>query len=364
MTSEDRTRPVPQNGAFLNGTPRDADAPTVAEAPGRDPWGGWWLHAVRHLGRDYGLILPGAVISTFAFTVLVALVPVSAALLVVWVGVVLLSSTLVIAGWFAELSRARVRAWGADLPRPAYRDPGRGPGSLMRIAVDGRRWLDLVFETVVAFPLRLVSFVVTVVWSSVALGATTYFAWGRTDPGSHSGVGEALRWLTRGAIPASVGGSFPVTAAVYFLIGMVFLATLPVVVHGLALLEAVAVRAGLGGAPQDGMDPSSAGTVPDGAPAGNPGASLLRRPGSEGWAWLAAAVVAVALLAIDWPVLAAAYGVHPAIAMALALGQSAAVLVAVRWWWAGSDWRRRRRSALRWRRPRHRGCPGRGRSRP
>lgn len=369
MTRRNRTRPAPrgdasQSGAPLHGAPRDAPtgtAPTAVEAPRRDPWGRWWLHAVRHLGRDYGLILPGAAISLFAFTLLATLFPVAVGLLVVWVGVVLLPATLLVAGWFAELSRARVRAWGAELPRPAYRDPGRGIGSLIRVMGDGRRWLDLIFETIIAFPLRLFTFIVTVAWSSIALDATTYFAWGWVDPDVHSGVSEALQWLTRGAIPASVSGSFPVTAVAYFLIGLVFLATLPVVVHGLALLEAVTVRAGLGGAPQDGAG-ASTGASSAGAPFG-PEACSLPTDGpvpsdgpvptgrsvtthgpatssssldAEGWTWLAAAVAAVALLAVGWPVLAAVYGVHPALAMALALAQAAAVPVAVRWWRAGA----------------------------
>ena len=49
------------------------------------------------------------------------------------------------------------------------------------------------------------------------------------------------------------------------------------------------------------------------------------------WVWAAAAFVAVVLLAIEWPVLAVLYGLHPAAAMVLAMTHSAAVVLTVRW---------------------------------
>src|SRR5699024_2419902 len=57
----------------------------------------------------------------------------------------------------------------------------------------------------------------------------------------------------------------------------------------------------------------------------------LRSVRSVRWVWAAAAFVAVVLLAIEWPVLAVLYGLHPAAAMVLAMTHSAAVVLTVRW---------------------------------
>ncbi|NUL45228.1 histidine kinase [Cellulosimicrobium funkei] len=50
----------------------------------------------------------------------------------------------------------------------------------------------------------------------------------------------------------------------------------------------------------------------------------------SGWAWLLTSSAAVVLIATGWPILAAVHHVHVAIAMALAIGQAAAVPLAVR----------------------------------
>src|SRR5690625_4920039 len=87
--------------------------------------------------------------------------------LIVWVGLPLLLVTLLVAGGFAEVSRARVRRWGGWVPPAAYRPAGPGIRGALRPLTDPRRWLDLAFETVVAFPLRLVTFVITVTWTKI-----------------------------------------------------------------------------------------------------------------------------------------------------------------------------------------------------
>jgi signal transduction histidine kinase len=55
----------------------------------------------------------------------------------------------------------------------------------------------------------------------------------------------------------------------------------------------------------------------------------------EGWAWIAAAFAAVAVIATAWPILAALYDVHVALAMTVAVAQAGALLLAVRVPWAG-----------------------------
>ncbi|MEJ6488804.1 sensor domain-containing protein [Leucobacter sp. USCH14] len=122
-------------------------------------------------------ILPGFLISLVAFVVLVPLVLLSVGTLIIWIGALLLPLTLHIASAAAQLSRARVRLWGGELPPAHYavRPPGL-PGQL-RVLAEPRRWGDLAFETLIAFPLRTVSAILAITWTAVALGGVTYPVW-------------------------------------------------------------------------------------------------------------------------------------------------------------------------------------------
>ncbi|WP_369372695.1 histidine kinase [Promicromonospora sp. Populi] len=53
------------------------------------------------------------------------------------------------------------------------------------------------------------------------------------------------------------------------------------------------------------------------------------------WMWTVVSIAAVALVAVGWPVTASGYDTHPAPAMAWTLVHCAAVILAVRWPWAG-----------------------------
>ena len=334
---------------------------------------------LRRLGADLGLILPGFPLAVFSFSLLLSLFVSSVATLVVWLGVLLLPLTLTIATMFARLSRARVRAWGGEVPEPRYR-AGR-PGFLgwVQTSKDPRRWLDLLLEMVLAFPVRLFTFTVAIVWIGVIANGLSYWFWGRFLP--RDDVDEVV-WLIDhvlpGALPAGADG-FAVDAIGYLVLGLVALLTLPWVLRGLALLDAAMVIAGSGGqrptaparpgAPSSPSAPGGFREAAGGTPAapGGVGARDASRRGGDaglpvdhasqgmaarargltgslgvspldagagddpvrGWAWLTSAFSAVVLLSVAWPVLAAVHGLHPAVAMVLALGPSAALLLAV-----------------------------------
>src|SRR5690625_3704276 len=87
------------------------------------------LQSRRHrLARDCCYLLPGLPIAAVGFAVLVSLTIASVATLVVWVGALLLPLTLLLGSRFADLSRARLRAWGMA-PAPVQYLP-RGGGLL------------------------------------------------------------------------------------------------------------------------------------------------------------------------------------------------------------------------------------------
>ena len=125
------------------------------------------------LVRDATYVIPGFFISTFAFIVLVTLFAASISTLIIWIGVVLLPMTLYIASGFAGLTRSRLRHWGLAVPEPRYRTRQPGLTGFIKWVGDPRLWLDLVFETVVAFPVRIFTFCVAITWIAGALAGLT-----------------------------------------------------------------------------------------------------------------------------------------------------------------------------------------------
>ena len=83
--------------------------------------------------------------------------------LVVWLGVPLLAGTQAAARGFAGLERRRVDAvTGRPLPPHHYRTAGgAGLARLARSLLDPQSWRDLL-HAVLAFPLRVVGFVIAV----------------------------------------------------------------------------------------------------------------------------------------------------------------------------------------------------------
>jgi signal transduction histidine kinase len=357
--SPDLTSPAPAD-AYAGDVPRPAEPPQIgpnsqaaagsraATAP-RSRWGRLW----HNLGRDAGLVAPSLVISLIAFPVLVTLFSVSIATVIVWVGVLLLPLTLTVARAFGNLSRARARAWGAPIAEAAPRPRGHGLRWWLAPLSDARAWLDLLFETVFALPIRLFTFSVCLAWFAGALGGITHFFWGAFVPdGGGNTVDFVVAWVTNSPV-TDLG--FAAEATFQFIVGIILLLTFPFVLHAMALLEIVAIRAALShdvegaGAAQSRNDrrnapsvavpatqaqsqSSGAPTVPSATPAASPKPSRFQAiTGGEGWFWLIAAFVGVVLVAVAWPVTTVLYGVPTVYAMLLAFSLSAALLLSVRW---------------------------------
>ena len=286
----------------------------AAAAPGR---GHRLRGRLRRLGADYRYVLPGLPLGVLSFAALVALTVASLSTLIIWVGALLMPLTLLLGSAFARLSRWRLRSWGV-LPAPVeYLPRGRGPIGVVRLMADPRRWLDYVFETVLAFPLRLVTFVFALLWPLLALGLLTQWFW--------------LRFLPADLVPQSPPGTVLTDTRVSVALGILFLVTLPTVIRGLAWSDAFLTNALLGGETGEGA------VRDDGLRRPHIGRLSPRAATSSAtrWVWAVSCFVTLALLAVAWPVLATLYSVHPALAMVLALAHSAAPVVAIRWPWAG-----------------------------
>lgn len=210
-------------------------APAVAPATPLDRARGWF----RQLGIDTGYVLVSFPLAIAAFVVIVTGLALGVGLLVVWVGVAVLAATLLAARALATAERAWLPAvLRRPLPRPAYLPAeGRPVRKLLTPLRDPQTWLDAL-HAVLRFPLAIFSFVVTVTFWSVALGGLTYGAWdwalpdASTDPnntdllellGFHSTAGRRI--------------------LLYTALGLVFAVLVPLVVRGVALLQAELGRA-------------------------------------------------------------------------------------------------------------------------
>lgn len=311
LYSEARAEQI--GNTFMMDTHLQADRQTAADLPRRG------LYSLTMIGRDLGYILPGFPISVLSFSLLLPLFATSVSTAIIWVGVLLLPITLLCASFFAELSRNRLQWWGGGVSAPRYLERGTGMLGLLRILRDPRRWLDLAFETVISFPMRIFTFVVTITWVTAALGGITWAFWGFFLP-REGNVFPAnfLIAISEGAISPEVANSFAAEATVYTVFGIAACALTPPIVRGLALLDATVTRAALGSA----SDPTADREWQR---------PMARRISSaEGWAWITAGYSAAILVAVGWPVLSSIYSVHVAIAMVLVIGQAAALLLAIR----------------------------------
>jgi hypothetical protein len=129
--------------------------------------------------RGYGYLLGGLPLCIVAFVIAVAGFALGLGTLVVWLGLPILAGALRASRGLAGVER-RATEWatGRALPPHHYREPGgSGIGRLFRMQLDPQSWRDLL-HGVVGFPVRLVTFVIAVVWMVAGLGSLLFITWG------------------------------------------------------------------------------------------------------------------------------------------------------------------------------------------
>lgn len=297
---------------------------------------------IRRLLRDCAYVLPGLPIAVFGFSLMITLLAAAVVTAPLGFGALLLPLTLVIAAGFAELSRRRLRIWGAAPDPVSYRPIGHGVGGIVRIIADPRRWLDLTFETVIAMPVRTVTFVVAVLWIVVGPAGISYFFWSRFIPGER-GLIQLLQVIQPALVPGNSFGRYVLDSAVFLVVGVVFLVTLPTVMRGLAALDAVLATSLLGAGGRGRLFPLELGgadhhlvasdDAPD-TPDGVAGDSTVSFSAAA-WSWMGIIFAAVVLCAVGWPVTATVYGVGVLASMLLVVGHCGALVLTLRHPWAG-----------------------------
>jgi len=185
--------------------------------------------------RGYGYLLGGLPLCIVAFVIAIAGFAAGVGTMIVWLGLPILAGTLRVSRGLAGVER-RSSEWatGRALPPVHYREPrGRGITRLFGMLADPQSWRDLL-HAVIAFPVRLAMFVIAVTWTVGGLGSTLYITWQWALPDSDGDDG--LFWLIFGS--DSLLGEIALNTA----LGVVLLATSPLVVRGLVATRAALAR--------------------------------------------------------------------------------------------------------------------------
>lgn len=215
-------------------TPLPATAsgpPAVLTSGARSRWG--------RMGRDLAYLISAFVLSLLGFVLLLPMFVLGVATAVVWIGVPILGFVLILGSAFARESRQLLtRATGRRQSASPYRHGGSGPMRLVRSIADPYLWRELLHAVLIAFPLRLVTFVLGVTWVAVGVGGVTYAIWSPFVPGN-SGLATLL--VPIGA-PRLNFDPYLADSLTHGVLGLLILLAAPVVTRSLVAIDAAISR--------------------------------------------------------------------------------------------------------------------------
>ncbi|KAF2415050.1 hypothetical protein B1729_01925 [Microbacterium sp. B35-04] len=222
------------------------------------PVTGFWESYGRAWIRTPGsavYLLAVFVLAMLSISVLAPLFWTSVGLLVILIGLPLGVLTLLIARGFGVADRYLLLLTGLpEIPEPEWnRDTTDSTGfwrTLTRPIRNAHYWLYLVHGMIVNPIISTISFALTTVWLSIGLGGLTYWFWGLFLPRGWNDDGSGGEWGNYVAdyLPWLFGGwsSWAVEVTLYLIAGILFTATMPWVLGGLARGHHAVARGMLG----------------------------------------------------------------------------------------------------------------------
>lgn len=226
------------------GTPGDGAADGASKRRGY-----WSLWAA--VPREFAFLIVTMPIAITGLVLLTSIFFTGLGLIFIVFGIFILVASLFIARGFGTLELVRLRwAGGRAIRRPAWDHADRDQGfwrTMFAPFVDGHYWLYLLHGMVINPIVSVVSWTLTVAWTSVALGGTTGWIWQRYLPDEGRDF-----WLSEVVVDFLLPGQGVeldprVAEPIFeFVVGLIFLATMPFVFRGLTLLHDVIARGVLG----------------------------------------------------------------------------------------------------------------------
>ncbi|GAA0417364.1 signal transduction histidine kinase [Leifsonia naganoensis] len=229
------------------------DPVTARPAPPADrtTYGSLW----RGVPRELGFLLLTMPIAIVGLSVLQSLFWTGVGTLVIYVGLFILIGTFYTARGFGAVEVERLRWAGRpEIRRPLW-EPADKPRTFWRSAfgpfVNGHYWLYLLHGILINPIVSIVSWTVTIVWTSVALGGLTGWIWEGFIP--HDGQTVFLSRVIVDWASQSSSTFDPIVGdrILYFIAGVLFAATLPFVTRGLTLMHDAIARGLLGAWPSE-----------------------------------------------------------------------------------------------------------------
>lgn len=213
----------------------------------RPGYGALW----RGVPRELGFLLLEFPIVMVGFALLHTLFWAGVGWLVLFVGLFFILAALYVARGFGTLELVRLRWAGRpEITRPQWTPPANATGfwrGVMRPLSSGRYWLYLLHSWIVNPAIATVTWSIALTWVATALGGTTYWFWGAFLPRPDHQIWLHDVILHYFAPNAPVGPNpFLGEVIFFFIVGVLFFATLPFVTHGLTLLHNVVARGLLG----------------------------------------------------------------------------------------------------------------------
>jgi signal transduction histidine kinase len=186
---------------------------------------------MRRLALDTAYNLSALPLAVLGFVVVVTGIAVGIGLLVIWVGVAVLASTLFAMRGLAHLERLRLRNLQLRAaPSPIYRASPPDASYARRVVNplrDAQSWLDSLWG-VGGFITGIVAFVVTVTWWAGALGGLSYWFWQQYLPEDDVTLVELM----------GIGQGQRAESVLYLAFGLIFALTLPAAVRAVSVCHA------------------------------------------------------------------------------------------------------------------------------
>ncbi len=225
----------------------DAVSSTQPKAPARRRYGALW----RGVPRELGFLVLTMPIAYVVFSVLNATLWGGVGTLIVYIGVFLVAGSLYIARGFGTLELVRL-GWAGqqEIARPDW-NPGNRPVTFWRGVfgpyANGHYWVYLLHAMIINPIISMISWVLTVVWVSVALGGTTYWFWDRFIPKGNREI-YLSKVIYEFMVPGSTAPFDPIAGEniMEFVFGIIFLVTVPFITHSMTLMHQAVARGMLG----------------------------------------------------------------------------------------------------------------------
>jgi signal transduction histidine kinase len=209
----------------------------------RRGYGRYWAGVLPELG----FLLPLLPITIVGLTVLLTLFWTGVGMIPIVIGVFIVLAALFVARGFGIFETWRLR--GALFPPitpPRWDRTMRGGttlGKLLAPLVDGHYWLYLLHGSIVNPIVGVITWSITIAWLSIALSGTLFPLYAPFVDDRIVGLSQLVElWEEAGAEVPELFESTVFHSTVVFVVGSVFLLTLPFVTHGLTWIHHAIAR--------------------------------------------------------------------------------------------------------------------------